>query len=479
MMEANGSSARQALVKQYAAALREYLGTASEAPLARAYELGRKAATDGIGLLELAMVHHEALANIPLHGAGERPAVALAAQFFAESLSPFEMTLRAYQENARLLGLSGTLAKQNTEIERAREQLQAILDATTAVIYLKDADGRYLFVNRQFQRVLGVSREQIVGKLDIETLPAAVAQIFLDNDRQVLQERVPQELEETIPERDGPHTYISLKVPLLDASGAAYAICSVATDITERKRADEALRRAKEAVEDANRELESFSYSVAHDLRAPLRSIDGFSQALLEDYAEQLDDQGKKYLRHVRESAQRMALLIDDLLSLSRVTRSEIQLARVDLSALARTIAERLRRSEPRRQVEFIINEGVSVDGDARLFGIALENLLGNAWKFTSKRECAHIEFGQLRKDGRTLIFIRDNGAGFDMAHVGQLFGVFQRLHSSREFEGTGIGLATVQRIIRRHGGRIWAEGVVDRGATFYFTLCEKESEND
>lgn len=478
-MEANGSSARQALAKQYAAALREYLGAASEAPLARAYELGRKAASDGMGLLELAMVHHEALANAPLHGAAERPAVALAAQFFAESLSPFEMTLRAYQENARLLGLSGTLAKQNTEIERAREQLQAILDATTAVIYLKDSDGRYLFVNRQFQRVLGVSREQAIGKLDIETLPAAVAQVFLDNDRQVLQERVPQELEETIPERDGPHTYISLKVPLLDVSGAAYAICSVATDITERKRADEALRRAKEAVEDANRELESFSYSVAHDLRAPLRSIDGFSQALLEEHAAQLDDQGKKYLRYVRESAQRMALLIDDLLSLSRVTRSEIQLARVDLSALARSIAERLRRSEPRRQVEFIINDDVSVDGDVRLLGIALENLLGNAWKFTSKRDCARIEFGQMRKDGRSLSFIRDNGAGFDMAHVGQLFGVFQRLHSSREFEGTGIGLATVQRIIRRHGGRIWAEGAVDRGATFYFTLCEKESEND
>ncbi len=245
------------------------------------------------------------------------------------------------------------------------------------------------------------------------------------------------------------------------------------SEIAERTRAEEALRHANALVEAANRELEAFSYSVAHDLRAPLRSIDGFSQALLEDYCERLDEEGKSYLGRVRESAQHMAQLIDALLSLSRLSRAELNRTRVDLAAIARSVFLKLERAQPARSVEFVANGEVIAMADARLIRIVIENILGNAWKFTSNRACARIEFGTTSQSPPTTYFIRDDGAGFDMAYAEKLFAVFQRLHTTREFEGTGIGLATVQRIIHRHGGRIWAEGAVGLGATFYFTLEE------
>jgi two-component system, NtrC family, sensor kinase len=219
-----------------------------------------------------------------------------------------------------------------------------------------------------------------------------------------------------------------------------------------------------------NDELESFSYSVAHDLRAPLRSIDGFSLALLEDCGDKLDDAGKEYLNYVRQSTQHMARLIDDLLALSRVTRTPLDRAEADISSIARGVASRLAKSWPDRRVEIIVAPHMIADCDHHLLTIVFENLLGNAWKFTGKRDGARIEVGVIDEDPRTY-FVRDNGAGFDMSYASKLFGVFQRLHSTSEFEGTGIGLATVQRIIRRHGGRIWAEGAVGEGATFYFTL--------
>ena len=233
------------------------------------------------------------------------------------------------------------------------------------------------------------------------------------------------------------------------------------------------MARAKDVAEAANRELESFSYSVAHDLRAPLRSIDGFSQALLEDYADKLDADGKTHLRYVRESAQQMAQLIDDLLALSRVSRGDLRRERTDLATIARIVLARLQKREPERTIALDVPTEVAAVGDARLLGIVLENLLGNAWKFTSKQSAARIELGHRSEVGRSVYFVRDNGAGFDMTYGEKLFGVFQRLHSANEFEGTGIGLTTVQRIVRRHGGRVWAEGEVGRGATFYFTLEE------
>ncbi|MBI3977153.1 MAG: response regulator [Chloroflexi bacterium] len=224
-------------------------------------------------------------------------------------------------------------------------------------------------------------------------------------------------------------------------------------------------------LEATNKELEAFSYSVSHDLRAPLRAIDGFSQALLEDYADRLDAEGRDYLRRVRAGSQRMAQLIDDLLKLSRVSRWELRRETVDLSALARAIAAELRQAQPERRVDFAIAEGLTVVGDAHLLRIMLENLLGNAWKFTAEHGTARIELGTEQRDGERVYFVRDDGAGFEMAYAGKLFGAFQRLHAMTEFEGTGIGLATVQRIVHRHGGRIWAEAAVEQGATFFFTL--------
>ncbi|MGE5657692.1 MAG: sensor histidine kinase, partial [Actinomycetota bacterium] len=268
-------------------------------------------------------------------------------------------------------------------------------------------------------------------------------------------------------------------------------------EVAKRKRAEKETRqlnaeleqRVKERtrqLEAANRELEAFAYSVSHDLRAPLRTIDGFSQALLEDCFEHLDDFGKDYLRRVRVAAKRMGELIDDLLQLSRLTRSELKQEKVDLSAIATNIASNLQATQPKRSVQWILPPGITATGDARLLKVVLENLLSNAWKYTSKHPTARIEFGLLAEEkfraqaektdllfspSGPIYFVRDDGAGFDMAYANKLFGAFQRLHTTSEFEGTGIGLATVQRIIHRHGGQIWGEASVERGATFYFTL--------
>ncbi len=226
-----------------------------------------------------------------------------------------------------------------------------------------------------------------------------------------------------------------------------------------------------EELERKNSELEAFSYSVSHDLRAPLRSIDGFSQLLLQDVAGKLDGKGEDYLRRVCESAQRMGEIIDDLLSLSRVGLAELRRDRIDLSGIAHDVFEELGKQHPNRKVELRIAERLPAEADSRLMRVAFDNLLGNAWKFTAKVPAGQIEIGAEQKQGGTVFFVRDNGAGFDMSYAENLFRPFQRLHSESEFPGTGIGLATVHRIIERHGGRIWAEGAVDHGATFYFTI--------
>jgi PAS domain S-box-containing protein len=243
------------------------------------------------------------------------------------------------------------------------------------------------------------------------------------------------------------------------------------SDITERKRAEESIKTSNDQLQAVNKELEAFAYSVSHDLRAPLRSIDGFSQALCEDYAAKLDESGKDYLQRIRKASQRMAQLIDDMLNLSHVTRSEVQRKPVKLSALAQDIVDNLRSAAPDRDVEFILSRDLVVEGDARLLQVALENLFNNAWKFTRKGPRARIEFGVTQIDGVQAYYVRDDGVGFDMAYADKLFGAFHRMHLVSDFEGTGIGLATVQRVIHKHGGRVWADSVVGRGATFYFTL--------
>jgi light-regulated signal transduction histidine kinase (bacteriophytochrome) len=249
-------------------------------------------------------------------------------------------------------------------------------------------------------------------------------------------------------------------------------------DITERKQAEQEIMKLNEdlqhravELESLNKELEAFSYSVSHDLRAPLRSISGFSQALLEDYLEKIDVDGQDYLHRVRAASIRMGELIDALLGLSRITRSEINRETTDLSEIVKELIKEQQESEPERQVEIIITSKLVADCDPRLLRAVLQNLISNAWKFTGKKPIAKIEFGALEHDGKTAYFVRDNGAGFDKAYGDKLFGAFQRLHSTDDFKGIGIGLATVKRIIHRHGGSVWAEGEVEKGATFYFTL--------
>jgi signal transduction histidine kinase len=241
------------------------------------------------------------------------------------------------------------------------------------------------------------------------------------------------------------------------------------------ERASKDLEDANRELEGTNRELEAFSYSVSHDLRAPLRAIDGFSQILQEDYEHVLDEEATDYLGRVRAASGHMATLIDDLLDLSRVGRRPLHRERVDLARLAKEIVEELKAAQPEREVEFVAAENIMAWGDASLLKLALENLLGNAWKFTARERAARIEFGAERRSGpdsaSPVYYVRDNGAGFDQAYADKLFGAFQRLHGQDEFEGTGIGLATVARIVHRHGGRVWAEGKVGEGATFYFTL--------
>jgi signal transduction histidine kinase len=241
---------------------------------------------------------------------------------------------------------------------------------------------------------------------------------------------------------------------------------------TLAERASKDLEDANRELEGANRELEAFSYSVSHDLRAPLRSIEGFSQILLEDHAQELDEEGEDYLGRVRAASRHMDTLIDDLLDLSRVSRGPLRREVIDLSAMARSIIQKLERAQPERRIRFFAEEGVVAVGDANLLAVALENLLGNAWKFTQKEKEATIEFGVVPQGGGSVAYyVRDDGAGFDSRYADKLFGAFQRLHSPDEFEGTGIGLATVARIVHRHGGRVWAESEVGEGATFCFTL--------
>jgi len=264
--------------------------------------------------------------------------------------------------------------------------------------------------------------------------------------------------------------------------GLGFGRNRIRDQLVERRRQDAALRRLNEELEQkivertrdlqvANAELESFSYSVSHDLRAPLRAIEGFSSLLEKEYAEQLDERAKDYFRRVRGGATRMAVLIDDLLQLSRISRQEMHRASVDLSALARDAAAVLQEAEPQRRVEWVIAPDMRAQGDPGLLRIVLQNLIDNAWKYSSKRDIARIEFGVGQWNGQPAFFVRDNGEGFDMAYEDKLFGPFQRLHSAVEFPGTGIGLATVARIIRSHGGTVGAEGKVHEGATFYFTL--------
>lgn len=386
----------------------------------------------------------------------------------------------------------GHLALVRAETERLRadedaKRLLQVIDNTSNVIYMRDADGRYLLVNRRYEELFGVKRDGIVGLSDHDLFPAEIADEFRANDLKALARGSAIRTEETAPHPDGPHTYITVKYPITDAVGRNFAICGISTDVTDLKRAEEEARRLNAGLESrvrertaeleaSTRELDAFAYSVSHDLRAPLRAVAGFSELLLEDYARDLDQTGRDYLARVVSATARMSRLIDDLLTLSRATRVELSHQPVDLTAIAHRVLSDLRAAEadPDRPMQLIVEDGLRAVGDPALLELALQNLISNAWKFTGKQDKALIHVGEDRlPDGARAFFVRDTGAGFDMRYADKLFVPFQRLHSPEDFAGSGIGLAIVGRIINRHGGRVWAEGHPERGAVFRFVLPE------
>lgn len=528
-------------------------------------------------------------------------------------------TARARERQLRLSNrsLEAEVAERKSAQELLREsqqRLSAILDNSFAVIYLKDAQGRYLLVNRRYETLFHVERDNVLGKTDRDIFPPLVAAAFRANDERALRSLDALTIEEIAPQDDGLHTFISVKFPLRDTDGTAYGVCGISTDITERKRAESQLRTSHSALEfanhrlrgiiegthdriaaldkhyclltfnsayrdafrrdfgkdiavgmrlsdplahlpdeqeeqlivwaralrgevftvsrtmksgdevrhfeisfspirdehgellgaaqhirdvterqraedertrllaevanrnglleAANKELEAFSYSVSHDLRAPLRHIDGFAGLLQRTSATKLDEKERRYLTLITESAKRMGRLIDDLLEFSRMGRAELRRDTVDMGALVRTTLRELEPDTQGRDIEWRIAALPAVPGDASLLRQVWANLLANSVKYSRPRATAVIEVGcETDKPNETVFFVRDNGVGFEMKYASHLFGVFQRLHRPEDFEGTGIGLANVRRIIARHGGRTWAEGQPDVGATMWFTL--------
>ncbi len=366
------------------------------------------------------------------------------------------------------------VARDVTERKYGEERFRVVVEAAPIAMIMVDKNGKITLVNSQTESLFGYTRNELLGQQIELLVPERFRSkhigdrggFFTDPRRRLMGAgRGLYGLH-----RNGSEVPIEIGLNPVSMEKGVFVLASI-IDISERKQAEAKIFKLNEELRVSNKELESFSYSVSHDLRAPLRSIDGFSKVLLEDYENKLDEEGKNSLQRVRAASQKMAQLIDGMLALSRVTRSELRMEQVNLSLLAGEVSTDLRKTGPERRAEFIIASGVTAYGDPTLLRVVLQNLLGNAWKFTEKHTKATIEFGVAAKDGSTLYYVRDDGAGFDMKYVSKLFGAFQRLHGVAEFDGTGIGLATVERIIHLHKGRIWAEGQVEQGATFYFTL--------
>lgn len=467
----------------YAAALREYVTSGGEEALTRAYELGRSAAGAGLGILDVAMLHHGALAALAVENADARPSFESAAQFLAESLSPFEMTLRSYQANARLLGLSEALAEQNAEIDRAREQLRTILDATTAVIYLKDAEGRYLFVNRQFQDVFELRREEVLGRTDQEVLPPPVARTLQSGDAGVLDVRAPQQVEETFPSAGGARTYLSVKFPLIDADGRPYGICCVATDITERKRAEEALLREREAAlreAQLHRELEArdqFITVASHELKTPVTCLE-LQVQLLRRLArsdptspvagEKVQARCDAILGHL----ERLTALMNTILEVGKMTsgRLELSLERLDLGDVVRRVLAASEDAIRRSRSEVVLGVDGPVVGtwDRASLESALAQVVLNALKF-SEGKPVHVEVGG--SGDRAFVKVRDQGFGIAAQDHERIFERFERGVSERHFGGLGVGLWISRKAIEAHGGSIAVKSSPGDGAEFTIEL--------
>ncbi len=368
-----------------------------------------------------------------------------------------------------------------TDRRQMEKKFRGLLESAPDAIVVAGMDGRIALVNAQTERLFGYPRQELLQQSVEVLVPEGFRGEHHGNWARLFQEARTRSLGPSLEfhgrRKDGTEFPLEISLSPFD-TGAETLVSSGIRDVTDRKRIEAGIRKLNAELEKrsadleaTNLELETFAYSVSHDLRAPLRAIDGFSQVLMEDYGERMDAEGKNCLSRVRAATQRMGELIDCLLGLARLSRQELQRSNVDLSAVVGAIAENLRQSDPSREVDFVIAPAAQAQCDRRLLEVALQNLLANAWKFTGKNSHARIEFGVFGENGKSVFFVRDNGAGFDMAYASKLFGTFQRLHAQGEFEGHGIGLATVRRVINRHGGRVWAEGQVGKGATFSFTL--------
>lgn len=354
------------------------------------------------------------------------------------------------------------------------QELIKIINLLPCYVFVSHIENKTIdLINLKLSQSLDLSKsETACGRKISEYFSVEYACQVVWQQQQILTYGEEIHLQEEVQLSDGIHYFDTKITPLRDDRGKIYATLHTSNDIPDLAATKEALYQRTLQLEAANRELESFSYSVSHDLQAPLRIINGFSQVLWENYQPQLDDRGKHYLQRIQANSEKMNDLIDALLQLSRVTRSQMKSVEVDLSSIANNIIDEFQQEEPHRAVEFIAEENLTIKGDPQLLNIVLNNLLNNAWKYTSKRSQAKIEFkATMGANNKPTFYVRDNGAGFDSKYVGKLFNAFQRLHSQAEFPGTGIGLATVQRIIYRHGGKVWAEGECDRGATIYFSL--------
>lgn len=377
-------------------------------------------------------------------------------------------------------------------LRKSEERYRSLIETTNDWIWEIDENFCFTYSSLKIQTILGYDLNSVLGKSIFQLMPEAGKKESEEIFRSVARDQkafISQE-HSFLDSSGNIAIFETSGIPLFSNNGIFQGYRGIAKEITERKRTEEQIARLNDELENkviertkmlqiANKELEAFSYSVSHDLRAPLRSIDGFSQALLEDYESDLDDTGKNYLSRVRTAAQRMSALIDDMIKLAKVSRTSIAKQEIALSDVAESIAKSLAESAPERTAEFKIEPGMVVTGDKSLMKVALQNLLENAWKFTSKKEHTIIEVGTRHVNGSRAFFVSDNGAGFDMNYAKKLFTPFQRLHKESDFPGTGIGLSTVQRIIHRHLGRIWAEGKPDGGAVFYFTLEPGSNETD